>query len=140
MGKTAGWLLGLGLALGAGCEGDDIYVMSEIYELDGSERIFSGGGCAMGIQDERFGGSGESGSSLAAADDDFVVIETARDGRYTVVVSSGDEELARREYGKSELLSGDEDRFQVETLAGRRYELAYWGGRDCDTSHVPDDE
>ncbi len=134
MGKAFGLVLGFMVA--AGCGDDPVYVMSEIYELEGDERIFSGGGCAIGIVDD-----GSVGGQLGGDDnDDFVVTERGGSERFTVVVTSGDSEIEVREYTKAQLLSGEEDRFVVETLAGRRYELAYWGGRDCDTSHLPEEE
>jgi hypothetical protein len=137
--SKAVWLA-LCLALTVGCGDDSVYIMSEFHELDGEERIFAGGGCSMAFEDERWGGSGRSGSTLSDMGGDFAVSEQTGKRFYTVIVKSGDTELARREYSEGELLSGDEDRFEVETLLGRRVEVAYWGGRDCDTSHVPHDE
>jgi len=136
------WLPGVCLLVAlvgnGGCGRGDLYLMSERHELqeDGT-RVFSGGGCMLAI--ERGFGASDSTSSGGGGtvDGDFVEQHESDADGFHVVLRSGDIELARRDYGVQFLASGAVDRFQVTTQAGKSYELAYWGGDDCDASHVP---
>jgi hypothetical protein len=127
------------IALCAGCDSDDIYVMFERFEIVGDERKPSGGGCMIAISDGPLGG-GSVGAEGGSFDGDLMVSESGGGDSFVVVVKSQGEELERREYGKEELLSGERDTFTVTTLEGRVYEFSYWGGDECDTSHLPEDE
>jgi hypothetical protein len=132
MRKLVGRLLGLALALGAGCGDENVIVMFEWYELIENERVFYHGGCDTGIEDEGILGDDTSSSVFSDGDSGLEVHGKASSKHYTVDVSAEGTALERREYSKSELLSGNKDRFEVETRSGRRYEFTYWGGRECD--------
>ena len=120
----------------AGCS-DGVYVMFERYEVKDDERVPAGAGCMLVIDRGLGGGrSQSSGGGTADPAGDFGITERTRDDAFLVVVSSGGTELERRAYGEKFLSSGKRDEFSVTTQAGRHFELAYWGGDECDTSHL----
>lgn len=112
--------------LGVGC-GNDLFVMGELHELVGETRKLAVSSCTP--IDERgpvpVSRSGPGGSG------DLVVTQRIAGDSFLVVVTSDDDELARRKYGEEQIESGDRDEFTVTTHAGRTYELAYWGGHKC---------
>jgi hypothetical protein len=117
-----------------GCADNNVYVMFERYEIDGDERTYAGGGCMIAISHGLGGGTVSSGGG--SVDGDLAVSEHGGGDAFVVVVSSQGEELERREYDEKTLLTGERDQFTVTTQAGRQYELTYWGGHECDTSHL----
>jgi hypothetical protein len=120
---------GLLLCTLGGC-GDDLYVMGELYEIEGEMRKHALSSCTP--FDERgpvpHGRGGPGGSR------DLVVEQRMAGDSFLVVVTSDDDEIARRKYGATQLESGERDEFRITTRAGRVYELVYWGGRQCDAS------
>jgi len=113
--------------LSVGC-GDELYAMSELYEIDGGTRQHALSSCTpLG---ER--GSTPSAQGGPAGSRDLVVKHDIVGDSLLVVVTSDDDELARRKYGEKQLASGERDEFTVTTHAGRTYELTYWGGRECE--------
>jgi hypothetical protein len=127
------------LAVSGACAGcaDDLYVMSEHYEvLDDGELKLAGGGCMLALEGGVRGG-GSGGSEQSDITRDFLVAEHMRADTFVVIIKSKSDELARRSYDGKFLATGERDEFSVTTLAGKHYELAYWGGHECDTSHLP---
>jgi hypothetical protein len=122
--------------LAAGCAGDDLYAMFERFEIkDGGVREPAGGGCVLVVEGGRRGTAGIGGGTVDPRAD-FRISEQTRGDTLVVVVHSGSMELARRSYGEKFLSSGERDEFSVTTQAGRQFDLAYWGGPECDTSHL----
>jgi hypothetical protein len=117
--------------LGVGC-GADLYVMGELYEIEGETRKHAVSSCTP--LEKR--GPEASGRSGPGGSRDLVVNHSMAGDSFLVVVTSDDRELARRKYGEKRLESGERDEFSVTTRAGRTYELAYWGGHKCDSSSL----
>lgn len=132
-GKSA-WTGLLPCTLGIGC-GKELYVMGEAYEVDGETRKHALSSCTP-IGDQTPTPAGRGGS----ADRDLIIKQRVYDDSFQVVVSSDYEELARRKYGEKQLESGGRDEFTITTHAGRTYELAYWGGRECESSSSGESE
>jgi hypothetical protein len=122
--------------LAAACDGGEhLYIMFERFEIKaGGVREPVGLGCVP-VVDGRRGSNAGGGTTDPRAD--FRISEHTRGDTFVVVVGSGAMELARRTYDAKFLASGERDEFTVITQAGRRFDLAYWGGPDCDISHVP---
>lgn len=120
----------------SGCGSNDVYVMFERFELKDDERVPAGAGCEIAIPHGLGSPKVSSQSGTASPAGDFAVSEQQDGDAFLVVVSSNSEEIERRRYSEKRLLSGKHDTFMVTTHAGHTYELSYWGGHDCDTSHL----
>src|SRR5690349_13440203 len=103
---VAGAVAALCTALSA-CGDGGVYIMSEQYELIGDDRIPAGGGCTLAIPTHRSTGTVDvEGGTL---ENDFHYAQTRVGSSYLVVISSRGTELARREYSRDQLLSGERD-------------------------------
>ena len=138
------WLSAVAAAGALGCndddDGADIYMMSERYELTDQGEELAGGGCLFAISaDGEGGGSSTTGGKWGPGglDPDFIYGETTDLKRVTVTIRSNDEIIEERQYDEAFLESGKVDRFLVLTERGRVFRFAYWGGPECDTSHLP---
>jgi hypothetical protein len=119
--------LALAAAL-AGC-GDPVYANQTISELVDGERSSAGGVCTP-IGDGRSGGGGiVSGGD---AEGDLHYQHTIESDSLIVDISSQGRLLEHREYSEARLRAGKRDQFIVETVAGRSYEVTYWGSDDCE--------
>lgn len=128
-------LLGLVTLLGvlsAACGRDDYYIVYERTELRGTERVSTGGGCALVLQRDGPLVGGTSGASGGSVDGDLSIDEGNQGEGYRVVISSQGEELARRFYDRPFLLSHDVDVFEITTKAGKKIEFSYRGSSECD--------
>lgn len=128
-------LLGLVTFLGllaAACGRDDYYIVYERTELRGTERVSTGGGCALVLQRGGPFGGGSSEASGGSSDGDLSIDEGNQGEGYQVVIMSQGQELARRNYDRAFLLSHEVDVFEVTTQAGKKFEFSYRGSSECD--------
>jgi hypothetical protein len=134
-------------ALCVGCA-DNVYVMSQTVEITDGERVPAGGvGCILvmshGLGDDGASISSQSGliaTGPGGEKSDFSISERSQDDAFLIVVSSEEEELARRTYTEKQLLSGKHDQFTVTTHGGRTFELTYWGGDTCEATHLEEEQ
>ena len=126
-------------AFTSGCEDDGIYLMSQIEQQKDGEWADFGGGCMLALSDDFSGsglGGGVAGGPGLPPPGDFEYEEYSDKRGVTVTVRSDGEVLEEREYNEAFLKSGEVDTFEVMTHAGFVYRLSYWGGPECDTSHL----
>lgn len=123
-------------------DGEELYVMGEYYEHDAEYGGGPFGGCTMAVYEDDEVGESKLAGGLPGLENDFVLEDYTEGDGLLVTVSSQDEILETRDYDIGFVRSGEVDRFQITTHAGRVFDLAYWGGSRCDTSRhvikVPD--
>lgn len=133
------WMIAIACGACASPVEQDLYLMEMRRELIG-DTWQEGGGCTL----TNFGdGSGTWSSGSQTAGDDDYVLEMHGGGGSPVVhvsVSSAGEVLEERDYDTEFLASGEVDRIDTVTAAGRVHQLLLWGGPECDYSKVPDSE
>lgn len=131
------WMITIACGACASPVEQDLYLMEMRRELVGDTWSESGGCILTNFES---GGGTWSSRSQEAGSDDYVVDMNGGGGSPVVNVSlsSAGEILEERDYDFAFLASGEVDRIDVVTAAGRVHQLVIWGGSACDYSAVPD--